>query len=138
MIKGIFTTAAGMRYLQLKQEVTANNMANVNTTGFKKDGVFSRLLRNNQEIMKMNASDFKHIEVVDETRTIHSPGSYHSTGNPMDYAIEGEGFFSVLTPHGIRYTRNGSFMVDQNNLLVTSNGYPVLGRHCKPVFWFEH
>ena len=127
MIKGIFTSAAGMNYLRLKQEVTANNMANVNTTGFKKDGVFSRLLRANEKILKMNSSDFVRLEIVDETRTDHSQGSYHTTGNPYDLAIEGEGFFSVQTPQGVMYTRNGSFMINQDNQLVTSNGYPVLG-----------
>jgi len=127
MLKGIYTAASGMNYLQLKQEVNANNLANVNTTGFKKDNVFRRLLKSKEDILRMNKTDFANLELVDEVHTDFKQGSFRVTDNPLDLAINGSGFFAVQTPNGIRYTRNGSFMLNQNRELITSNGYPVMG-----------
>jgi len=59
MIKGIYTSSSGLQYLQLKQEVIANNLANILTTGFKKEGVFRKTLMERERILEMNATDFK-------------------------------------------------------------------------------
>lgn len=127
MLRGLYSNAAAMISLQLKQEVTANNLANANTTGFKKDGVFRKFLIDHDTILKQNESDFRNIEDVDVVLTDYSQGDLVATENPLDTAIEGDGFFSVQTPQGVRYTRNGNFQLDQNGLLVTGNGYLVIG-----------
>lgn len=127
MIRGIYSNAAAMISLQLKQEITANNLANANTTGYKKDGVFRKYLIDHNTILRRNATDFRNIEDVDEVLVNFRQGSIQPTGNPLDTAIDGDGFFAVQTPQGVRYTRNGNFQLDQNGLLVTGNGYFVLG-----------
>jgi len=127
MIRGIYTNAASMLSLQLKQEVTANNLANANTTGFKKDGVFRKYLINHDTILRQNATDFRHLEDVDGVITNYSQGALYATGNKLDVALEGAGFFAVQTPNGERYTRNGSFTRDQNGYITTASGYFLLG-----------
>ena len=127
MLRGLYSNAAAMISLQLKQEVTANNLANANTTGYKKDGVFRKYLIDHDTILQRNATDFRKIEDVDVVLTNYKQGGLAPTGNPLDTAIDGDGFFTVQTPQGVRYTRNGNFQLDQNGLLVTGNGYFVLG-----------
>ncbi|KPK90182.1 hypothetical protein AMJ80_08790, partial [bacterium SM23_31] len=127
MIRGIYTNAAAMNSQLLKQEVTANNLANANTTGFKKEGVFRKYLIDLNTILQEYATDFKNLEDVDAVIIDFKQGELYPTGNPLDTAIEGDGFFAVQTPRGIKYTRNGNFQLDQNGFLVTGNGYPVLG-----------
>jgi flagellar basal-body rod protein FlgF len=127
MLRGIYTNAAAMNSLQLKLEVAANNLANANTTGFKKDGVFRKHLVDHDTILRQNASDFKGLEDVDAIHTLHKQGGLTPTGNPLDTAFEGDGFFVVQTPEGMRYTRNGNFQLDQDGILVTGNGYQVQG-----------
>ncbi|RKY87056.1 flagellar basal-body rod protein FlgF [candidate division KSB1 bacterium] len=129
MIKGIYTAASGMVSLQLKNEVITNNIANVNTTGFKREGVFRKTLIDKVKILKMNSGDFVNLDEVDEVRIDFKQGNLYSTGNPLDTAIDGKGFFSVQTPNGIRYTRNGSFTIDNERYLTTTNGYRLLGQN---------
>lgn len=129
MIKGLYSNAAAMVSLQLKQEVTANNLANVNTTGFKKDGVFRKYLVNHATILKQNSTDFKNIEDVDRIVTDFSQGDLVPSGNPLDTAIEGTGFFVIETPEGIRYTRSGNFTLDEDGFITTHEGYRVLGNN---------
>jgi len=93
-----------------KLEAVANNLANADTTGFKKDTI-SFDERYKAQINK----DF-------------SQGTLQTTGNPLDFALSGEGFFKVETPEGIKYTRNGNFTLDSNGILVDQNGHPVLGQ----------
>lgn len=93
-----------------KLETVSNNLANVDTTGFKKDSVsFDEKFK--AEVNK----DF-------------SQGAIQMTGNPLDFALSGQGFFKIETPEGIRYTRNGNFSRDLNNILVDQNGNPVMGQ----------
>jgi len=129
MIKGIYSAASGMVSLQLKHDVAANNIANINTTGFKKEGVFRKTLIDKTKIMHMNSKDYINIDEIDEVRIDFRQGNLSATGNPLDIAIDGQGFFSVQTPGGLRYTRNGNFMLDNEGYLSTSNGYRVLGRN---------
>ena len=99
---------AGLRQ-ERKYEVTSNHLANVDTTGFKKDVLsFDR-------VMKANLS-------VDLTQ-----GDVIATNNKLDMALMDEGFFRVETPAGIRYTRNGNFHLDNGGRIVTALGDPVLG-----------
>lgn len=127
MIRGIYTNAGSMLSLQLKQEITANNLANSNSTGFKKDGVFRKHLIDHDTILRQNATDFRNLEDVDGVEINFKQGELYATGNSLDTAIEGKGFFTIQTPDGIRYTRNGNFSLDQDGFIVTSNGHYLLG-----------
>ena len=92
-------------------DVIANNLANANTTGFKRD--FAHIFQ--------GETGFDTGTQVDV-----SPGDLVSTGNELDAAINGPGFFVIQTPNGIRYTRNGSFSINADGELVTKDGMPVL------------
>ena len=109
-------------------EVISNNIANMNTTGFKRESpVFEEYvvhIDRQQEI----GSTKEPLSFVRDSLAVHdmSNGELTTTGNKFDVAIEGEGYFAVSTPDGTRYTRNGNFGVDDTGRLVTSSGHPVL------------
>jgi flagellar basal-body rod protein FlgF len=92
-------------------DVITNNLANANTTGFKRD--FGHILQNETGFDVGTQADL-------------SNGDFVTTGNELDVAINGQGFFAIQTPNGIRYTRNGSFSLDAGGQLVTKDGMPVL------------
>ncbi|MCG8470365.1 MAG: flagellar hook-basal body protein [Desulfobacterales bacterium] len=92
-------------------ELTANRLANANTSGFKK------------EILSFDET-LNPILTVDFTQ-----GELQKTGNPLDLAINGKGFFKVNTPAGMRYTRDGNFTTDATRRLVTQDGFPVMGKN---------
>jgi len=96
---------------QARYEMIANNLANVETPGFKADR-------------------FSFSETLNEVVTTDlSQGQTRHTGNKLDMAIDGVNFFTVETPQGTRYTRNGTFTLNNENVLVTKNGDPVLGKN---------
>jgi len=99
-------------------DVIANNLANANTTGFKRD--FAHIFQGETE--------FETGTIVDV-----SPGDLVFTGNDLDAAINGPGFFVLQTPNGVRYTRNGSFSVTANGELVTKDGMRVLNKTGVPI-----
>jgi flagellar basal-body rod protein FlgF len=99
-------------------DVIANNLANANTTGFKRD--FAHIFQGETE--------FETGTIVDV-----SPGDLVYTGNDLDAAINGPGFFVIQTPSGVRYTRNGSFSVTATGELVTKDGMPVLNKTGVPI-----
>jgi flagellar basal-body rod protein FlgF len=110
-------------------DVIANNLANVNTAGFKAESaVFQEYL-----MPIASAGDFgggdRVLRYVQDRATWHdlSQGSTQTTGNPLDVAIDGAGFLVVQTPRGERYTRNGALQVNSQGQLVTSEGYLVQG-----------
>jgi flagellar basal-body rod protein FlgF len=133
VIRGIYTAASGMVAESLRTDAIANNMANVDTTGYKRDITITKDF--GSMLIKQvgdgsNSSDIGSMgygSVVDEIATIHDAGQIRSTDNPLDLAISGKGYFTVQTPNGLRYTRNGSFYRSGQNQLVTSEGYRVLG-----------
>jgi len=133
MIKGIYSSASGMQYLHLKQEVSANNIANMNTTGFKKEGVYRRSLFSNVLLMVQHATDFVNLEEVDEVKTLYTQGPFITTNSPLDIAIEGSGFLVTQTPTGLAYTRNGNLTLDGDGILMTTNGYPVLDQQQQQI-----
>ena len=123
MIKGIYTSAAGMQSRIVEEEITSNNLANVNTTGFKKDGInFRKVLDGSLVMMNQDGISEAH-----EVRVNFGQGELSPTQNALDVALDGDGFFVVLTEDGEAYTRNGNFMVDSEGMLVTSLGHKVLG-----------
>jgi flagellar basal-body rod protein FlgF len=115
--------------LQRQLDVVANNMANVNTNGFKS----SDLLFEDYLMPKARDNGFdgfdRDLHFTEDWSTLHNMqnGSIEPTGNAFDVALDGEGFFAVQTPQGEQYTRNGSFTLDSAGQLVDLNGNPVLG-----------
>lgn len=126
MIKGIATAASGMLPSLKRQEVIANNLANAQTAGFKRDRLFVERLNEAQEAMVQGAQDWGATNQVGLVIDF-APGSLNRTGNAMDVAISGDGFFAVQTPDGERYTRNGHFSVDTDGTLQSVDGHAVLG-----------
>ena len=128
MLKGIYKAASGMIPRVKMQEITANNIANATTPGFKKDSVFIKELDRASKAQMPRKSDWQ-TPMLDQIYTDYSSGSFDQTGNALDLAIEGEGFFVLEGPDGEGqvYTRNGNFTVDPNGYLVNSEGYRVMG-----------
>jgi len=105
----------------LAQEITARNLANVATPGFKRNvAVFEA---------SSAGGDAETRPALSAVRVDLSPSSLLPTGGTLDFAIEGQGFFTVASPDGLRYTRNGQFRLNENRVLVTQNGSPVLGEN---------
>ncbi|MGE5314676.1 MAG: flagellar basal-body rod protein FlgF [Acidobacteriota bacterium] len=127
MIKGIFSSAKGMQPHSIKMEVIANNLANVDTTGFKKENVFLQVLDQEQALQREKAGLGELAELDAREFTDYTQGSFKTTSDPLDVALLGDGFFAVETPQGIRYTRNGNFSLAQDGTIQTATGYPVLG-----------
>ncbi len=109
-------------------EVTANNLANVSTTGYQGEKVtFDDYL--------VRQKDGNKIAFANDIRSYRdiTQGAFKATGNELDAAIQGPGFFSVQTPQGVRYTRNGSFTLNADGELMTAEGYKVLDTGNQPV-----
>lgn len=112
-INGMKQAASAMRYLQRRQEVVANNLANVDTHGFKGERVFARMLGDG-------------MGPVADTTTDLRGGALRQTGAPLDLAIGGDGFLVVDTPNGERLTRGGSFRLDDEGRVVDARGNALL------------
>jgi flagellar basal-body rod protein FlgF len=115
--------------LSRELDIVANNIANIDTTGFKADNAaFSQFLMPGAHDRQFSGKDQRVSFVEDRASWIDfSPGALSHTGNPLDVAVDGKGYFSVQTPRGQRYTRNGSFAINATGQLVTSEGDQVLG-----------
>ena len=141
MVRGLYAAATGMINQMTRLDKVANNMANVNTRGFKGDQVVSRafdeelLLRldKGQAFLSRHIGTINHGVYVDRLVTSFNQGSLQETGKATDVAIKGDGFFVILTQEGERYTRDGGFMLDHEGRLVTLDGWPVAGR-MGPIF----
>lgn len=143
MIQGWYTGASGMIAQQNRLDAIANNLANVDTTGYKRDVAvnknFSELLlrrMNDDGVYTFWGGSVDAAPIVgkvgtgvetNELYTIFEQGSFKNTGSATDIALAGEGFFAVQTPNGERYTRCGNFMIGKEGILETKEGYPVLG-----------
>lgn len=127
----IYQAAAGALQQQMRLEILSNNLANVNTTGYKSDVPVFRL------------SDAQAAQPVTEpalpggmnpyappmeAHTDFAPGPLAKTGNSLDMAIAGRGFFEVQAPEGPRYCRKGNFTINEQGVLATSEGWPVMGQ----------
>jgi flagellar basal-body rod protein FlgF len=115
--------------LERQMDVVANNVANLNTTGFKADNsLFEEYLMPVARENRFNLPD-RQVSFVNDRgtwRDLHQ-GGIQVTGNPLDIAIDGQGYFVVQTQAGERYTRNGALQVNAQGQLVTTDGLPVLG-----------
>jgi flagellar basal-body rod protein FlgF len=115
--------------LQRQMDVVANNIANINTTGFKAERVLFEPDINPIARDRDFALPDQLLYFTEDWATMHdlAPGSIEQTGNPLDVSLSGEGFFTVQTPNGERWTRSGAFQIDPTGLLVDVSGNPVLG-----------
>src|SRR5688572_13276026 len=136
MLRALYTAATGMEAQQVNIDTIANNIANVNTTGFKQARAeFQDLLYQNIRAAGTAASTSTEyptglqvglgVRPVATTR-MYSQGDFRQTGNPFDLVIEGKGFFQVRLPSGeTAYSRDGSFHLNQEGALVTADGDPL-------------
>ena len=118
MIRGWYIGASGMNAQQNRLDTISNNLANVDTTGFKKEIPVSK-----------EFSELLLRRVQADGQYSNSQGSFKNTDTKTDFALGGEGFFAVQTPAGERYTRNGNFHLGKEGILLTKEGYPVLGEN---------
>jgi flagellar basal-body rod protein FlgG len=141
-MKNIWVPLSGQVAQQRKVETIANNVANANTVGFKKDQlVFKEHLtaftQGVEDIhiprKEFSPADFYHSQgaenamvAVDGSYTIHEQGQFIPTSNPLDVALKGDGFLEVLTPNGVRFTRKGNLSLNRDSEIVTDQGFKVL------------
>ena len=141
MVRGLYTAASGALVAQSQADVIANNLANVNTSGFKRtllqvqSGPQMALYRQ-QTVPSENPRGTSSNAFVGtlgmgaqvmDTPAVFEQGTLAQTGNPLDLAIQGNAFFAIRTPQGLRYTRDGQFAEDPTGRLVTMDGNLVLG-----------
>lgn len=156
MIRGIYAAAAGMLTAMERLDVSANNVANVDTNGFKRELVRT-LAQPEHALYRVEDSDPRARDVNNnsipqyignatmgvnqiETWTNFEPGPLLYTGNPLDVALTGKGFFTIAVPAGpnandvqLQYTRDGSFTIDKDRFLVTKDGFKVIGIDNQPI-----
>jgi flagellar basal-body rod protein FlgG len=126
---GLDIAASGMVAEQVRQDQLANDLANASTPGFKPDETPQHSFG---EVLLANTEGGTAVGAVNEgvalgkAYTNMTPGTMQETGEPLDFAIEGSGFFAVKTAEGVRYTRDGQFTVSSQGVLTDANGDPVL------------
>jgi flagellar basal-body rod protein FlgF len=126
MSDAMYIAATGALNYQKKLDVLANNIANINTVGFKEDQV--SFVSSDLSVDNMTDDTSPSTELLSiVVKPVFSSGDMRFTGNKFDLALEGDGFFSINSPDGVRYTRNGSFTFNNDGILVTRDGFPVLG-----------
>ena len=136
MIRSLWIARTGLDAQQTQLDVISNNLANVSTTGFKRSrAVFEDLLY--QTLRQPGAQSTQQTQISSglqigtgvrpvATERIHTQGNLQQTGNSLDVAIQGEGFFQIQLPDGTTaYTRDGSFQLDNQGQIVTASGYPL-------------
>ena len=142
MIRGIFTSASGMKVMQSKLDIISNNLANVDKTGYKRDLAIMKAFPDIQVRRQMDdglvvfpLGSYDKMPFVgrlgtgvelNESYTVYSQGNLKETNNDFDFALDGKGFFTIETEKGERYTRNGTFTIDKDSYLVTKDGLKVL------------
>jgi len=132
LLRGIYIAGTGMLAESLRQDVVANNLANATTTGYKRTASTSEpfaaaLLRNMAMPGQPEVGTANFGVQPGRLDVIDTQGALRSTGNQLDIALVGDGWFTVRTPDGVRYTRDGSFGLSSDGTLTTKEGYAVLG-----------
>jgi flagellar basal-body rod protein FlgF len=142
LVKGMYTAASGMMLQLAKQDVVANNIANSNTNSFKRQLAVSCAYPT-MNISRREGSGVKALQaigqlgsgaVLGEVSTDFSTGSMMQTGVPTDLALGKDAYFVVETPQGERFTRCGSFKMNFDGLLSTSQGFPLLDENGEYIF----
>ncbi|MDR3627341.1 MAG: flagellar hook basal-body protein [Ignavibacteriaceae bacterium] len=116
MVKGIYTAARALDSRMRNLDIVANNLANVNTTGYKREIPFSEVIDEYGNAQIRQTSDFR-------------PGDLAQTSNPLDLAIVGNGFFVVQSENGLQMTRNGKLSISSEGYLVNEQGYKLMGKN---------
>ncbi len=141
MIRGLYISASSAVAEAKRIDIIANNMANANTAGYKKDVMVTQnfpevlISKVNEEAGRGLRRPFKPLGYLSyavcssEVNTNFEQGQLYPTGSSLDLALSGKGFFCIETPEGERYTRSGSFERDASGYLVTGEGYRVLGEN---------
>ena len=144
MMKNIYAPLSGAIAQERVMEIIANNLANVNTVGFKGDRVTFSLLESDpahnyasplppanfkmdvEDMLPLRGNEMAYVGINGVKRD-ETQGPSQQTQSPLDVMLEGEGLFQVMTPEGMRYTRNGQFKLNPSGVLSTQSGHPVLG-----------
>ncbi len=137
MLRSFYIAGTGMLTQRSKMDIIINNITNSDTVGYKKDQVISRSFGdmlldrlNDPSVLTQTYVGGQNTGVyVDELSTDFKQGPIEPTEQQSDLAITGDGFFSIQTPNGVRYTRSGNFQVDANGTLLTQEGYYVMGQN---------
>lgn len=149
MVRSLYQNSSSMQLLLDRMDVVSNNMANVDTNGYKRRDVFFRQLIGAEQALERDEIELRRDENLPlthsedpccrlrgvpfrfkgdiSTYTDYSHGPVKETGNPLDVALASEGFFTIQGPDGIGYTRDGQFKLNENGSLVTADGFFVLG-----------
>lgn len=130
MNSGMYSALSGNLAAMKRLDVIASNLANVGTAGFKQDRMaFESVLAGSQNPPAVPSGQTADPVLLQEhLYTDYSAGALTQTGNTLDLALQGDGYFTVRTPEGVAYTRQGSFRLSADGTLVTANGYPVLSK----------
>ena len=144
MLNGIYTPMSGALAQEKVMDIIANNLANINTVGYKSENVTFKVLEPEpqkhykdplppanykidfEKLMPLRGNEINYVEVSGVDRDL-SQGPAQKTDNPLDLMIEGKGYFSVNTPDGMRYSRDGSLSLNEDGLLSDKFGNPILG-----------
>ena len=138
MNRGIYSTAAAMLGAQRQLDTIANNLANVSTTGYKRDELafgdtLSKTIRANGGYGEI-LGEMSFGTAAEREYTAFEKGSIQATGSPFDFAIDSaKGLFAVLTPEGRKYTRDGAFELTADGVLITREKFPVLDERGNPI-----
>lgn len=137
MLRGYYTAASGIVTQEKKLNTYANNIANVSTTGYKKDSMVSGVFGEHLAV-RMNAYEYDNVheigegvfmQVIDEKYTDYTQGAFESTQRPMDLCIAGDGYFTIQKDDGEYLTRDGQFSLDEEGYLVLPGFGRVLGQN---------
>jgi flagellar basal-body rod protein FlgF len=136
MERGLYIAASGMVSEMARQDLIANDLANASTPGYKSDravqGSFGNLLLQNTQTGAAVGSLGTGSRIERQVTDL-SAAPIKETGEDLDFAVEGDGYFAVRTAQGVRYTRNGQFSQAANGTLVDQRNNPVLGENGQPV-----
>lgn len=142
MIKGLYSAVSAMVMNASRQQVLSHNIANLQTPGFKQILTVAQDFMQNQAVYSTGKTANNSIDYIGllglgsqigPEYIDFGQGALQDTGNPLDFALQGNGFFSVKTPDGNRYTRDGRFLRDAKNTLVTVDGFQVLDDAGQPI-----
>lgn len=142
MIRGLYTAASGMLAAMRRMEFVTNNLANAQTIGFKQDraalSTFDEAMilqtgQNTAGMLSTELGDLGMAAIAEEPMIDFTQGAIQETGRTLDMALEGPGFFTVQTPDGLRYTRDGGFTRDALGRLTTSDGHLILADDGNPI-----
>jgi flagellar basal-body rod protein FlgF len=138
MDSGLYAAYTGLLARTQALDTAANNLANAGTAGFRAQrdyfrGVLAGGVDQNPETASQVGQSVNGFGVLGGNRLDLGQGEMKATGNPLDLALQGQGFFAIQTSHGVRYTRNGAFSRSPTGVLQTAQGEPVLDANQKPI-----